>query len=225
MNPIVVTFATDKAHPGLQRLSESCARWGWPLRIIESRWLGWGGRLRRVVFDAPLLREAGYTHMVHVDAYDVVCVGPPVELDFALVAYHQPAVLLAAEAVCWPPDEGMAASYEPRASHWWYAHSQFVLDLGQTVPANLIDVEDNEDDQRHLHRVVLAKTPGVVIDRSCRVVQSIAHCHPWQEFFMVLGGKHRIVNRVIGSMPLFIHGNGQTEMGWVCDDDPPDTSE
>lgn len=220
MNPLVVAFATTMTHPGAQRWLASCARWGWAYFAIVGPWRGWGGRLRQVLAYAETARRDGFTHLVHTDMWDVIALGPPSELGEALDRYARPPLLLAVEAGCWP-DGTLAPRYEPRLLPWWYPHSQFVIDLSQPFPVGVADVDDAQDDQRHFHQLVLAGTPGLVLDRQCAVFQSIAHSHPWPQFFALdgdpmLGQARRLANVLTGTRPLFAHGNGGTDMAWLA---------
>lgn len=213
MNPIVIAFTTHREYPGVLRLEESCRRWGWALDVVEHPWAGWGGRLKIVAARATTW-QATHTHVLHVDAWDVVATGPPADLGPALFAHGKPPMLFATEMACWPPDVD-ASIYPPRTTPWWYAHSQWCWDLSQALPAGFLDLADSEDDQRHFHHLIAQQTPGIVLDRSCRVFQSLAHGHPHEHFFARSG--NRWVNTMLGTKPLFMHGNGQTEMTWVTD--------
>lgn len=212
MNPCVVTFTSSPTYPGLEKLAHSCASLGWNLNVVTAPWRGFGARLKAVLNEADKLATQGITHVVHVDAFDVIAKGPPSELAACLEHYGNPALLLAAEANCWP-DKARAVEYPLRKSYWWFAHSQFVVDLTQPRPWNFGNLPDGADDQRHLHELVLLNIPGIVLDRDCLVVQSIAFAFPWQDFFEHQDG--RIRNKATNSLPLFIHGNGKTDMSWV----------
>ena len=213
MNPCVVTFTSDPHYPGVDALRRSCAKWGWPLVEVVSEWQGEGHRLKSVLAESGELRDQGYTHLVHVDAFDVLAVGPQLGLFNSLKLCGEPPLLLSCEAALWPYSPMAEAAYGPKQSHWWYAHSQFVLDLRQPMPRGFGELANDASDQQHLHNLVMAETPGIKLDRDCRIIQSVAHCVLWQDFFEVVGG--RIVNKLTGSMPLFAHMNGRTDGSWV----------
>lgn len=216
MKPAVVTFSTHKEHTGIDRLKASMLRNGWPedsFRLLVGKWTGWVGRLRAVLAQADPLRFLGFTHLIHVDAFDVICLGRPEELEPALADAGNPAMLMAAESACWP-DSHRAAEYPPRELPWHFCHSQYVLDLNQRPPFGLGVDLDHEDDQRHLTNLYLAGTPGIVLDTKCRVIQSIAHNHPWYNFYDIREDK-RVVNKVTKTAPIFFHGNGKTDGSWI----------
>jgi hypothetical protein len=212
MNPCVVTFDQGEAWAKVDRLKATCHKWGWNIHIVTGKWKGWGHRLKRVLGEADTLRRIGHTHLIAVDAYDVVAVNSLNGLEKALESYAFPALLMAGEAGCWP-DAGRMKDYPPRQTHWWYAHSQYILDLAQPLPDKFGQLNDGDDDQRHITNILLDGTNGVAIDTQCRVFQSIAHCNPWQQFFEVTGD--RIYNRHTKTWPMFAHGNGGTDMTWV----------
>lgn len=211
MTPIVVTYASDP-HPGLDSLKQSLSFWGWAFAEIKEPWKGLGNRLKRVLHHARLLRNDGFTHVIHVDAFDVLAIGPREEFEGVMESYGNPALLMAVEGGCWP-NATLAERYGERKSLWWFPHSQFVLDLRQPEPPKFDDLPDDIDDQVKFHEIALGNHPGVVLDRGCRLFQSIAHSHPWEEWFGVEA--QRVRNLKTNSLPLFAHGNGRTDMAWV----------
>jgi hypothetical protein len=229
MNPCVVTFETNPSHPGLALLVQSCHRWGWPIRLVHSEWRGWGWRLKRVLAQADRLRQEGFTHLFHLDARDVLMVGPVSRFADVMAHYGNPPLLFATEHCCWP---GLAKDQwedhhkyqeSKRISRWSYTHSQFILDLTQPVPVGFGDCPDNEDDQYHAHRTYLADLEGKVrIDNECRLVQSIAFSSPWEGFFELdePNPQGRLINRLTGSRPLAAHANGGTHMHWLHPEHP-----
>lgn len=213
--PVVCAFATDMNVSGLHRLMRSCRYWGWPLEIINSPWLGWCGRLKKVLSNRDWLLGSGYSHLIHVDAYDVVAMGPPDELSYKLSLYNDPHLLIGAEHGCWP-DGDRRERFGEIQSHWWFPHSQYVIDLEREIPSQLLDVHDHEDDQRHLSNLFLAGHDWISIDRGCHIIQSFAFCHPHENFFEKnTSGRWR--NKLTNSYPLFWHGNGRTDGGWLWD--------
>jgi hypothetical protein len=226
VKPIVLSYAAGPYdRKCLHRLEATCRKWGWDCAIGEEpTWRGFGRRLKAIGEMAQTAKAAGFTHAVHVDAFDVICVGPP-----ELKAPDVP-LLLAGELGYWP-DRGKESEYgyatTPPKTPWRYVHSQFVLDLEYVDWfRNLIqDMDDVEDDQGFLteaylqhqyharDRLIPATNWSMVLDYDCTVIQSIAHCHPWDAFFAVEGD--RVRNKVTGTLPLFIHGNGRTNLEWV----------
>lgn len=209
VKPVIVTYDTHADHPGLARLIRSLDKWGWEKEVvIERGWRGFGRRLKAVVERCRTLGDR-YTHAIHVDARDVVFVAPP--SDF--VAPPVP-LLFATEQALWPPVPGLKELYPPPPSMpFCHAHSQYTVDLSRLDLLNCDDIPDHKDDQLHAHEVFLSGNPEVALDYNCVYVQSVAHCHPWQKFFAVEG--ERVRNLLTGSLPLSLHGNGQTTMTWI----------
>ena len=133
-----------------------------------------------------------------------------------------PPMLMSAEPAPWP-DCNRAKDYPPRIlpeNNWHFCHSQFCLDLTQPLPEGLGVELDHEDDQRHFTNLYLKPTPGIVLDTRCRIVQSIAHSHPWTDYFEVVTNpfdpsKKRVLNKITGTSACFWHANGGTEAGWI----------
>jgi hypothetical protein len=228
MNPCVVTFETDPTHPGLALLVASCHQWGWPIRLVHSEWRGWGWRLKRVLAQSNRLRQEGFTHLLHLDARDVLMLAPVGRFAEVMAHYDHPPLLLATEHNCWP---GEAKKWEDipkyqeskRVSRWPFPHSQYCLDLTKPVPAGFGQCGDTIDDQLHCHETFVNDTDGKVkLDNECRLVQSIAFSSPWENFFELDedNPRGRLANRLTGSRPLAAHANGGTHMHWLCPEHP-----
>lgn len=208
--PVVLAYETDPSHPGLHRLLRSLEKWKWQHNVIlEPRWQGFGRRLKSI---AAACRDllGRYTYCIHVDARDVVAVGPPSE-------WVPPPVplLLATEMACWPNYPGLQEKYPPNLtpSPWKHAHSQFTIKTDRVDLLACDGISDVKDDQFHCHELFLSGNPEVALDFDGKYVQSIAHSHPWQQFFEVDGD--RVYNKITKVKPLFVHGNGGTDLSWV----------
>ena len=215
VNPIIFSWCSIPDHPGFRVMLQSCKSWGWPrvqphfmpLDIDTVRFGTFAKRFNE-------WRQEGYTHACWIDAFDMVCVGPPSDLEAAFAAYGNPALLISAEAACWPGDYRLA-DYPPRQHPWWFAHSPLSVDLRQE-PEKLIDAMPERgygSDQCHFADLILDKVPGAAIDRDTRVVMATAHCHPWTDCFAVEGS--RVRNKITGCQGLFVHGNGRTDISWA----------
>ena len=206
--PCVVAYETDPNHPGLHRLLRSLERWKWQHNIIlDRRWRGFGHRLKRVV-EACRDLVGRYTHVIHVDARDVIAVGPPSE-------WVPPPVplLLATEMNVWP-NPTLKPLYPDHPSPWKFAHSQFTVDQKRLDVFNGVDsIPDHYDDQLWVSELFLKGTPDVALDYAGATVQSIAFSHPWADYFEV--DDDRVVNKITGTRPLLCHGNGGTDMSWL----------
>lgn len=216
--PCVVTFTTDPTHPGLKKLKESCWKFGWPVEVLHRPWRGWGYRLKEVLKTREELLRNGFTHLIGIDAFDCLAVGPSSRFSEAIEALGDPVLTLACEKACWPvPDLANHPKYVERKpkSDWRFAHSQMIVDLTRTWPSTLTDCPDDRDDQLHVHGVYLNDAEGEVkLDEECRIVNSIAFCAPFENFFELDNANPDgiLLNRLTGTRPLFAHGNGKTTL-------------
>lgn len=215
MKPIIFALSTIEDHPGFLRMQRTCREKGWPLDVRVEPWPGESQMWQKFFDMLPKYREQGYTHALRLDAWDIVALGKPDELQGCLDEYGSPTVLVSAEVACWPGDY-RRNEYPPPRSPWCYAHSPMTIDLSKEIHPRVFQNshEGYGADQKHFGDLVLNKVPGVALDDNCRVVQALGHCHPWQKFFDMAGG--RMTNLVTGTRPLFVHGNGRTEDQWVA---------
>lgn len=216
MKPAIVSYATDASHPGLARLEVSCRKFGWELFVVgtDQPWKGWANRLRTVWVKMVELRQE-FSHAIHCDAYDVVAVGPYSWFDHAwnMAAYDNAAMVLATEVNCWP-DRSKADRHPPSPSPWKYAHSQFAVDLSRLGELAAVgEIPDGSDDQGYLMDLFLSWKLPIRLDYGCNIFQSVAFCQPFENSFSTGGLGFR--NRVTESYPLFVHGNGGTDMTWL----------
>lgn len=214
--PIVFSFTSIPTHPGAVRMVESCMRWGWELDQITGEWSGdVACQLRPFAERLPRYREAGYTHALRLDAFDVIMTGPPAELAAAFGFYGNPVLLMGAECAIWPSDYKRAAEYGVRGGPWWFAHSPLAIDLEQDLPADYLNPPSDAygHDQHWLADLLLDKRPGVAIDRQCLWLQSLGHCQPTGDFFTFENG--RLKNKLTKTLPLAAHGNGGDSMDWI----------
>lgn len=207
VKPLVVSYETAPDHPGLKRLEQSLTKWGWDFHcIVEPRWLGFGRKFKAVAAYCHFAAAAGYSHVVSIDARDFLCVGPVAE-------FVPPPVPLqfSCEMAAWP-DQNRGELHPPCPHPWRYTHSPFCIDLNHLDLLQEKQLRDHDDDQRHATTLFLNSKGDVGLDYDCRLVQSIAFAHPWQQWFEIEG--NRLRNRVTGSRPLFLHSNGKTDDSW-----------
>lgn len=210
MRPVLVSYATD--HAQAARLRNSATRLGWRVEIAyESEWRGLGRKFKGLVEAGRSATARGSTHAVCVDGYDVIALGGPDEFADAMEPFADAAVVFAAEKACFP-DGSLAPRYPTTTNPWRFLNAQFVVRAGEFDRLAAERCRDDEDDQLFLTRRFLDAGVGV-LDYDGRVVQTVAHCHPWRDWFGVAGG--RVVNKLTGSRPLFVHGNGRTDLSWV----------
>lgn len=215
IRPVVFSFASNPDDPRVKRLTDSCAKWGWTLSLQTGHWPGDFQFWTNFFSSLDGYRAQRFTHVVRVDAFDVAAVGPPSELADSLAFHHNPAVLISAECAAWPNDY-RKAEYPDTPHPWKYAHSPLTIDLWQPIDPQFFQIPDRGygADQLWFADCILNKMHGIAIDRECKVVQSLGHCHPWQEFFAIEGD--RVRNKLTRSLPAFVHYNGgQCVPEWV----------
>ena len=151
------------------------------------------------------------------DAWDMLYFGSRKEFEDVVGA--QP-LLLHAEKLCWPHPEKVAL-YPPHASPWRYVNGTGPAGTGAAI-AEVIeygmehfplvegtkDVHDvtQDNDQRFFTDIYLAGYG--TLDTDCRLSQSLVQTANGE--FAVKGG--RLMNKVTGSRPLFVHANGASAM-------------
>lgn len=230
MKCLVVSYATDHNDKGLKALVNSLQKYRWEYEILGEgdTWQGFGSKLLAVKEGVYRWREAGYTNIIFVDAYDVLC-NRPYEYfkeEFHSLSKNNAPFVYSAELNCWP-DAHLANSYPTitwlpdcldvgnRKGLWRYLNSgSYLVPLKNLDDVQCVyeDITPWVDDQRHMTKRYLEERIGV-LDVGCKLFQSIAFCHPWEDFFTMCGGV--LYNKVTGSCPYFIHGNGKTDMSWV----------
>lgn len=219
---VVVTYASDPKHEGLLKLARTLAAWGWEFRPQVGPWQGFVSKLRGVHAALPKLAEEGFTHVLFTDAYDTVCVGPP----DAVIPYCDDGILLSCEKACWP-DAGLAKSYpsSPR-SEWCHVNSGGYLGAIPALYAALMNADG--DDQLWLTKKFLSDenkmTDAIKRDDGCEVFQTVGHTVlPWCKWNEVFekhddcGCPGRVYNKITGTYPVFVHGNGRAPMEWLND--------
>jgi len=204
---VVVSYTNYPNHSGSQRFVNSLKKWGWDYSLVtEPQWKGFGNRLKKVVERFNELKDK-YDWGIHIDAHDVIASGPPSEF----VAPDYP-LQLACEGGCWPDGFKEQQYPQPRKQLWWYAHSQYIVNLKRLDVLKAEGLDDYADDQRHCTDLYFNNPDEVKLDYECKTIQSIAFAHPWTDYFEYQGD--RVVNKITGSKPLFLHANGGTSTEW-----------
>ncbi len=153
------------------------------------------------------------------DTWDMLYMGS--RREFEDVVGAQP-LLFHTDKQCWPhPDK--ASLYPAKASPWCYVNGTGPAGLGSAIAEAIeygmehfpithentgVDVYDTakDNDQRFYTDIYLAGLG--VLDTSCRLSQSLVDLRPGE--MAIRDG--RLVNKVTGTKPLFVHANGALSM-------------
>jgi hypothetical protein len=213
MTNTIITVTNNIKHPGLKRLIDSAERFGWEVNVIETTWRGFGTKLIETY--NFLKQNPQIERFVFVDAHDVVVLGSPEE--FHLHIPSTPSIVVSCEKACWPVEELAIAYPSNDVGDWkyinsglYYANSDSFIALFESSPPNYED-----DDQEWFTRCYLSSNYDynnykyhIARDFNCILFQSYSHIA--ENDFDYMDG--RLINLKIKTLPIFIHGNGATDM-------------
>lgn len=212
MKTKIVTVAT-RPDPGLDILIESMEKFGLDYVVLgqNQQWKGFG---TKIILLAKYLAKisAEYTHVIFVDAYDVIFLSGIEEIEKHYVNNWSDKIVFSAELNCWPCAE-LADQYPPSDSLWRYLNSgsyiapiSRLLDLFKTYPPTY-----EMDDQLYFTKILLDQQCSMLLDTECILFQTTAFCYN-NEYGAEQG---RLINNMKGTKPVIIHGNGRTPMDKV----------
>jgi hypothetical protein len=145
---------------------------------------------------------------VFVDAHDVVVLGSPEEFNDNLLC--SPLIVVSCEKACWPVAE-LAAAYPSRdVGEWKYINSGLYCSTSDSF-IKLFESSPpiyEDDDQEWFTRSYLRNDYYIIRDFNCILFQSYSHIA--DDDFDYKDG--RLINLKTGTAPIFIHGNGRTDM-------------
>lgn len=204
----IITVTNNVNHPGLTRMINSAERFGWEIYVIETVWQGFGTKLIETY--KFLLKNPDITSFVFVDAHDVVVLGSPEE--FEENKYMFPFTTVSCEKACWP-NADLAGDYPSRDVGEWkylnsglyYSESYEFIKLFDSNPPKYHD-----DDQLWFTEMYLSGG-HIIRDYNCNLFQSYSHIHDGDFEYT----RDRLINLKTGTTPIFVHGNGRTDMSLV----------
>lgn len=202
----IITVTNNPNHSGVERLTKSAERLGWEVYIIEAKWKGFGTKLKETEYF--LKQNPQVESFVFVDAHDVVVLGSPEEFNENLRIV--PSIVVSCEKACWPVSE-LAVAYPSRDVGEWkyinsglyYSDSDSFIKLFESSPPSYED-----DDQEWFTRSYLRNDYHIIRDFNCILFQSYSHIA--DDDFAYRDG--RLINLKTNTTPIFIHGNGRTDM-------------
>lgn len=211
---IVVSYGTHQIQ-GMQDLTDSLVKYGWDYEIggVGETWRGFVAKLQFVSNNIEKWKQMGYTHLIFVDAFDVLATDSVEYVDAKYKEYGSPAMLLAVETGCWPNND--LRDLHPNSGYPWnFYHSQYILDLNKADILEPQTYTATTDDQNHLMCLAL-KNKDIVADYECKVFMALAHLDERNKWFELRDGK--MYNKVTNTAPCFWHGNGKTCMKMIKD--------
>ena len=201
----LITTVSDPNHPGFKQLLKSLEKFKWDAEIIMSDYHGYGTKMVNAYNCA---KETDCTHLFIVDAHDVVVLGT---MEEALSKMPTGNIVFNAEKCAWPYSE-WALLYPEVVSEWKYLNGgvAFVsvpdfIEMFEQFP-----ILPTDNDQVILAKAFLTarEAYGMTLDNNCQAFQSYAFIS--EDDYSYENG--RIQNLKTKTEPVFIHGNGKTDM-------------
>lgn len=205
MNPKVIVSLDNPQHEGWLKLEASLKKHGWDYHAIVKPWQGFG---TKIIGLYEYLKQSDVSEFIYLDAYDNICLAAPDELPYK--SKFTAELILSTEKGCYPDTHNIGKF--PTVLHDWkyvnsgqmYGKKEGFLKIYEANPPKYED-----DDQRWYSDMYLKKryTLGIALDY-CNIFQSIAF-EVEGDFELRYG---RLYNKITHTFPMFIHGNGKTDM-------------
>ena len=198
----VIVSLDNPNHAGWLKFEESLKQHGWAYHPIVREWKGFG---TKIIGLYEYLCSTDIEEFIYLDAYDNYCIASPHEFKFKKKDYP---MILSSEKGCYPDTHKMGMF--PVVNHEWkflnsgqiYGTKEHFINVYNTNPPRFED-----DDQRWYTERYLAMRDTIGLDY-CNIFQSVA--------FEVEGDftltYNRLYNNKTHTFPMFIHGNGKTDM-------------
>lgn len=209
----LLTHASDIKHPGFIDFITCVKKYGYDITVLQDPTFNWANG-SHVLLDWCETDEAqGYTHLLVSDSYDVVVVGGLDEVIRKYLAHYDGKVVYSSEKACFPRAEWSHLHKEE------YGPWRFINCGGLMAPIDkyIKMWKDNEkykpktNEQEWAMANYLFRNDGnMVLDTGCHIFQTIAfEPNP----FVYADG--RLYNEHTKTYPVFLHGNGRTDMSKV----------
>lgn len=201
---ITVTNQPERAKP----LTTSLDKFGWNTDIlVVPEWKGFGTKL--ITLYNYLKSHPEIDRFIFCDAHDVVVLGTPDEFEAKLP--NKDVLLFNSERGCWPPPvqefEHLFKPFEHGVnflnSGVYYSPSKLFLKIFESAPPLY-----KSDDQWWASMLYLFGQHDIELDNNCDVFQ----CYSFIEDGDYAYGDTRLLNKKTDTLPIFIHGNGNTNM-------------
>jgi len=198
----VIVSLDNPNHAGWLKFEKSLKQHGWSYHPIVREWKGFG---TKIIGLYEYLCSTDIDDFIYLDAYDNYCIASPHEFKFKKKDLP---MIVSSEKGCYPDTHKMGMF--PVVDHEWkflnsgqiYGNKEHFINVYNTNPPRFED-----DDQRWYTERFLAMPDKIGLDY-CNIFQSVA--------FEVEGDftltYNRLYNNKTHTFPMFIHGNGKTDM-------------
>ncbi|XP_034428792.1 procollagen-lysine,2-oxoglutarate 5-dioxygenase 2 isoform X1 [Hippoglossus hippoglossus] len=221
---LVLTVATQETD-GFLRFMQSANYFNYTVKVLGmgeawkggdvGRSIGGGQKVRLLKEAMEALADQEDLVVLSVDSYDLIFAGGPEEiLRKFQQANHK--VLFAAEGLIWP-DKRLADKYPSVRSGKRYLNSGGII--GSAPYINRIvsqwDLHDNDDDQLFYTKIYVdplqRQRLNMTLDHKCQIFQNLNGAV--DEVLLKFGtDRVRVRNTAYDSLPVVVHGNGNTKM-------------
>ncbi|XP_060949665.1 procollagen-lysine,2-oxoglutarate 5-dioxygenase 2 [Limanda limanda] len=221
---LVLTVATQETD-GFLRFMQSANYFNYTVKVLGmgemwkggdvGRSIGGGQKVRLLKEAMEALADQEDLVVLSVDSYDLIFAGGPEEiLRKFQQANHK--VLFAAEGLIWP-DKRLADKYPSVRSGKRFLNSGGII--GSAPYINRLvsqwDLHDNDDDQLFYTKIYVdplqRQRLNMTLDHKCQIFQNLNGAV--DEVLLKFGtDRVRVRNTAYDSLPVVVHGNGNTKM-------------
>ncbi|XP_075903670.1 procollagen-lysine,2-oxoglutarate 5-dioxygenase 2 isoform X2 [Nelusetta ayraudi] len=221
---LVVTVATEETD-GFRRFMQSASYFNYTVKVLGmgeawkggdvGRSIGGGQKVRLLKEAMDALEVQEDLVVLSVDSYDLIFAGGPEEL---LRKFQQAnhKVVFAAEGLVWP-DKRLADKYPSVRSGKRYLNSGGIIGYAPYLKrlVSQWDLHDNDDDQLFYTKIYLdplqRETLNMTLDHKCQIFQNLNAAV--DDVLLKFGtDRVRVRNTLYDSLPVVVHGNGNTKM-------------
>ncbi|XP_071778537.1 procollagen-lysine,2-oxoglutarate 5-dioxygenase 2 isoform X2 [Centroberyx gerrardi] len=221
---LVLTVATEESD-GFLRFMQSAKYFNYTVKVLGmgaewrggdvGRSIGGGQKVRLLKEAMEGLADQDDLVVLSVDSYDLIFAGGPEEiLRKFQKANHK--VLFAAEGLIWP-DKRLAEKYPSVRSGKRFLNSGGIIGYAPYVNKVVAqwNLHDNDDDQLFYTKIYLdplqRDTLNMTLDHKCQIFQNLNGAI--DEVLLKFGtDRVRVRNTVYDTLPVVVHGNGNTKM-------------
>ncbi|XP_019731615.1 procollagen-lysine,2-oxoglutarate 5-dioxygenase 2 isoform X2 [Hippocampus comes] len=221
---LVLTVATEETD-GFLRFIQSANYFNYTVKVLGmgeqwkggdvGRSIGGGQKVRLLKEAMEGLADQEDLVVLFVDSYDLIFAGGPQEiLRKFQQANHK--VIFAAEALIWP-DKRLADKYPSVRSGKRYLNSGGIIGYAPYMNRMVSqwNLQDNDDDQLFYTKIFVdplqRDSLNMTLDHKCHIFQNLNGAI--DEVLLKFGtNRVRVRNTAYDSLPVVVHGNGNTKM-------------